>query len=163
MITFALESVDTAFDAYAMHWLAEYHGELARTGVRKFDLTNVEQYRQFQKAGGLRLMVARDETGMAIGFCTFFVMRSAQAAELVAQSDMLFVRPDKRAHLIGLDMVARMMKGLKEEGVTLFRATSSTRTDSSALWRWLGFSMTGMIYERGTDDNAGDSSVRARC
>jgi len=147
MITYALENVDDVFDAYALGVLMQYHNEAVQEGVRHFDLNNVEQYRRIQKTGQLRLMVARQD-GMAIGFCTCFVSRSNQHAELVGQIDMIFVRPDRRTRMIGLDLVTRLMAQLRTEGVTLFRGMSSAKINSEPLWRWLGFERVGTIYER---------------
>jgi len=147
MITFEMETVDQAFDPHAMAWLARYHEEAVRTGVRMFDINNVNQYKTIERQGALRLLVARRDN-LQIGFCTCFVMRSNQAAELVGQIDMIYVVPGMRGTMIGMNMVCRLTEQLRKEGVTLFRAFSATKVNSGPLWEWLGFEKVGTIYEK---------------
>lgn len=148
MITYRLEHVDDVYgDAYSHYWLERYHHEVANRDYLPFGADNVDEYRRLERTKVLRLMVAR-ERGHAIGYCTAFVANSKQAHLQVAQIDMLFVRPDRRKLFVGLLLVKHMIERLRDEGVTQFRALSSARLDSASLWRFLGFEMTGTIYER---------------
>jgi GNAT superfamily N-acetyltransferase len=148
MITYQLERIDEAYDAYAHYWLEIYHHEVANQDYPPFGAANIDTYHKLEDMKVLRLMVAR-EKGQAIGYCTALVSRSFQSGWAhIAQIDMLFVRPDKRKLFVGLLLLKHMIERLRDEGVQQFRATSSARFDSGAVWRFLGFEMTGMIYEK---------------
>jgi len=92
-------------------------------------------------------MVARENDEL-IGYAVFIVAPAKQRAGKVAQCDLVYVRPDKRFGRVGVNMLKAMLERLAAEGVTIVRGMSSTRVDTGPLWRWLGFELTGMIYER---------------
>jgi hypothetical protein len=148
MITMRLESIDQCLDQRGLALLTAHHDEINRAGLSAFDQRNIDRYRAIEAAGGLRIMVAREDNEQ-VGYAVFFVSPSNQTGGKVAQSDMYFVRPDKRFAFIGLHLMTAMITHLvTHEGVTEVRGMSSTRLDTGPLWRWLGFEMTGMIYER---------------
>lgn len=149
MITYRLERVDEAYDAYAHHWLEQYHHEVANLDYPVFGAGNIEVYKRLERLSVLRLMVARTDASQAIGLCTALVSPSYQSgAAHIAQIDMLYVRPDSRRLFCGLLLLRHMIERLRDEGIVQFRATSSARLDSGAVWRWLGFTETGRIWER---------------
>src|SRR3974390_2183815 len=144
MIRMAFERVEVLADPAAMALLYAHHEEIVGAHVPIFTQANVEQYKQLESKELLRILVAWDEKQNPVGYVVFFVTSSLQGNERVAQCDMYYVRPDQRYHFVGLQLMSTMIKHLVEvERVTKIRGMSSAKLDTSALWRWLGFEMTG--------------------
>lgn len=155
MLTFQFEKIDEALAAGAseMIWA---HWEEADTDREEVPLSpDWPHYRRLEKAGGYRVVTARQD-GRMVGYSTFFLNRHTRAMmTIMAVSDVLYLAPEARRGWNGVRLLREADRLLKRGGAvrvtyginTTVRIGARGATVGDLLAR-LGYTKVGEIYSR---------------
>lgn len=98
--------------------------------------------------GWLLNYVARTEAGEAVGYANVYLTQDMHNSDLIAQEDLIYVRPDHRNGL-GSKIVKHALADLKARGVKRVTVNPVTDLRVAKIWRRMGFKDVAvrMVYE----------------
>lgn len=109
-----------------------------------------EQYDLLERAGALRVYIARDSSGHVVGYAVYFIRNNPHYKNSrQALQDILFIDPDKRG--FGAKFILWCDKQLKEEGVQVTYHHVKAKHNFGPMLERLGYHLVDLIYARRLD------------
>lgn len=106
-----------------------------------------EQYEKLEQVGVLRVFVARDHSGIMVGYAVFFVRHNPHYKKsLQALQDILFIDPTRRG--FGAKFILWCDEQLKSEGVQAVYHHIKAAHNFGHMLERLGYSLVDLIYTR---------------
>ena len=147
VVSFSEEVFDDDLISEMMPLLLEHKEEVCVYSDFVLD-PNWDMYKKACEMKMMRTYTARDE-GVLIGYVLFIVSFNPHyGAVLQAEQDALYISPDHRGRLLGLQLIKYADNELTEIGVNLVVHHVKVAKDFSPILERLGYSMTKKIYER---------------
>jgi len=103
-----------------------------------------------EDAGTLRCFTARDESGLLIGYATFFIMRNPHyRSSIQAAQDVLFIETTRRG--FGMRFIDWCDRELQAEGCQTVYHHMKKKHDFGRMLERLGYEHVDQIYARRLD------------
>lgn len=141
-------TVDDMF-AHGMPLFRRHHEEVG--GARATLPLDIDwhRYHALESTDSLIAIGAFDGMGHMLGYSVAFLCRHLHSSQvLVAQSDVLYVRPEARRGGLGLRLIVETEKAAREEGAEVCIWHAKTGTALEAILPRIGYEPTESVFWR---------------
>ena len=133
-------------DARAL--LEDHYKEIGLYNDKMVFDPDLEAYTALCKAGMLYILSAR-EGNKLVGYCVFFLQNSLHyKATSSAHNDVFYIRPEYRKGFIGVRLLKKAEKFLKEKGVEVLWCSFKTYAPLDSLFKRLGWDFSEKVYTK---------------
>jgi GNAT superfamily N-acetyltransferase len=107
-------------------------------------------YSKVEEAGALRVYTARDEAGVLVGYCVYFVRHNLHyKSSLQASQDVLYIDPTRRG--FGREFLKWCDEQLKSEGVQATYQHVKAAHNFGPMLERQGYQLVDLIYAKRLD------------
>jgi GNAT superfamily N-acetyltransferase len=134
--------IDEIRPLLSLHWKEVGHEDVALD-------PDFEAYGRCEEAGLIRVFTARNDAGLLVGYCIFFVRPHLHhKRSLQASQDLLYLDLSYRGLKHGGELIAFCDEALAKEGVEVVYQHSKVQHDFGPLLEKLGYKKSETIYRK---------------
>jgi GNAT superfamily N-acetyltransferase len=148
MISYRVESMDECLEDMRHLWMVHWE-EIALDRDKIALEPDIETFRVLEDAGGLHIVVARDEADQVVGYHVSVVRPHLHyASSLTAYVDMYFIHPEHRRGRVGIKLFLFAEQTLRGLGVQRIYTGTKLHKDVGRLLEFIGHKETERLYTK---------------
>jgi len=148
MISYRVESMDECLEDMRHLWMVHWE-EIALDRDKIALEPDIETFRVLEDAGGLHIVVARDEADQVVGYHVSVVRPHLHyRSSLTAYVDMYFIHPEHRRGRVGIKLFLFAEQTLRELGVQRIYTGTKLHKDVGRLLEFIGHKETERLYTK---------------
>jgi GNAT superfamily N-acetyltransferase len=146
MITYEIGNAKECFDEIS-RLFQDHYSEISL--LKEYDLRpDYAKYFSIHQQENLKVILCKDEEKI-IGYIVFFIGKHLHYIDcLLASEDIYYLKPEYRKGRTGIKMFKYAEQYLKSIDVKMIRYGTKVHSDNSALFEYLGYSLTEKVYTK---------------